>query len=171
MRFLGRTIAASRIWSDLARVLCLALVSLALGLGANAVHPRGLPLVLGEFGRPGVPAWVWEEVHFTDVHTAWEKSAEGGTYLLDVRDSKDYVKSHARRAVNLPYREFDAQFPAFRARFGPDTRLYVYCYGAECGLAVRVANRLIQAGYTNVIAVKGGWAAWVTEKLPVEGTP
>ena len=155
---------------DLARVLCLALASLALGLGVNTVHPRGLPLTLGEFGRPGVPAWVWEQDHFTDVRSTHEQSAEGGTILLDVRDSKDYVKSHAQRAVSLPYREFDAQFPAFRARVGPDTRLLVYCYGAECGLAVRVANRLIQAGYTNVIAVKGGFAAWVTEKLPLEGS-
>ena len=145
--------------------------SLALALVMNAFHPMGLPLRLSKSGvkRPGVPTWLWAQIRFTSARRAlaevWQST---NAILVDVRDSKDYDASHAAGAFSLPYRAFEASCTEFADRVPRERRVLLYCYGTDCGLSVRVASRLLQRGYRDVVVVERGFAAWQVAGLPIE---
>lgn len=172
LRLLDRLDARTAVFQDALRITVLAMVTLGIGLAINAVHPLGLPLSLAKVTRPGVPAWVWQRFGWVTVDQAWQATGrEHKALLVDARDQADYAIAHARGAIALPYYEYSQYVRGFRASVAPDTPVMIYCYGAECGLAIRVGNRLVQAGYTKVYIVLGGWADWVKKHLPVDGHP
>jgi rhodanese-related sulfurtransferase len=158
----------SEIRTDVIRLATWAALALLLGASLNASRPGGLPLHPGPGQRAGVPTWVWQRLHFADVSAAHAETTRGGAILVDVRDTRDYLQAHARGALSLPYRDYGRALPEFLARARPDSRLYLYCYGSECGLSMRVANRLIQSGFTDVTTVGGGFAAWQQAHLPIK---
>jgi rhodanese-related sulfurtransferase len=132
-----------------------AAIALPLGVCVNALTPAGVPLWPAAGQHAAVPSAVWQEIKFADV------SAVGpGAVLVDVRESRDYAAAHPLGAVNLPYRQFNAIFPSFRSTVKPRARIFLYCYGSECGTSLRVANRLVQSGFTDVTIIRGGFEAW-----------
>ncbi|MGE5530920.1 MAG: rhodanese-like domain-containing protein [Bacteroidota bacterium] len=104
-----------------------------------------------------MPLAVWQKIQFADAASVERLD---GALLVDVRDPDDFEAGHPAGAVNLPYREFNAAYPDFRNKVKKTTPLCLYCYGSECGTSVRVANRLIQSGCTDVTVVRGGFEAW-----------
>jgi thiosulfate sulfurtransferase len=156
------------IHTDVIRLAAWAALALLLGASLNASRPGGLPLHPGPGQRAGVPTWVWQRLHFAEVKAAHAEATCGGAILVDVRDTRDYLQVHARGALSLPYRGYGKALPEFLTKARPDSRLYLYCYGSECGLSMRVANRLIQSGFTDVTTVSGGFAAWQQAHLPIE---
>jgi len=84
--------------------------------------------------------------------------------LIDVREEGEYAAGHAAGAVHLGKgvieRDIEAKVP------DPATPLVLYCGGGfRSALA---ADSLQKMGYTNVISMDGGWAAWVKAGLPTE---
>ncbi len=84
--------------------------------------------------------------------------------LVDVREDGEYAAGHAAGAVHLGKgvieRDIEAKVP------DPNTPLVLYCGGGfRSALA---ADALQKMGYTNVISMDGGWAAWVRAGLPKE---
>lgn len=160
-RFLRRT----GLLGDLARLAAWAVVALVLALGLNAVSRARLPL----WPAPGQPAALpvasAAKIKFAEAATV---NAAQGEVLLDVREARDYARAHPPGAVNLPYREFNRVFPDFRDRFDPRHPVHIYCYGNACGTSLRVANRLLQHGFTDVTVVRGGFEAWKARGLPIE---
>jgi len=165
---LSRFYARTGVLQDTWRIVIMAFSAFAIGLMINALHPQGLPLTLAEAKRPGIPLWVWEQFEFTDVNEAFETaSRHENALLVDVRDRKDYEESHATGAISLPYHEFDGTYREFASRVPLDKCILLYCYGTDCGLSARVATRLVQRGYANVVIVKKGFDAWTAAGLPV----
>ncbi|MBA4190764.1 MAG: sulfurtransferase [Planctomycetaceae bacterium] len=91
--------------------------------------------------------------------------AAGEKFLLvDVREDGEFAAGHAAGAVHLGKgiieRDIEAKVP------DPTTPLVLYCGGGfRSALA---ADALQKMGYTNVISMDGGWAAWVRAGLPRE---
>jgi len=84
--------------------------------------------------------------------------------LVDVREESEYAAGHAAGAVHLGKgvieRDIEAKVP------DAATPLVLYCGGGfRSALA---ADALQKMGYTNVISMDGGWAAWVRAGLPRE---
>ena len=84
--------------------------------------------------------------------------------LVDVREESEYAAGHAAGAVHLGKgvieRDIEAKVPDLA------TPLVLYCGGGfRSALA---ADSLQKMGYTNVISMDGGWAAWVRAGLPTE---
>ncbi|MBA4066002.1 MAG: sulfurtransferase [Isosphaera sp.] len=84
--------------------------------------------------------------------------------LVDVREDREFAAGHAAGAVHLGKgvieRDIEARVP------DPATPLVLYCGGGfRSALA---ADALQKMGYTNVVSMDGGWAAWVKAGLPTE---
>lgn len=157
------------ITQDLFRIMFLMFTSLVLGIIVNSIHPMGLPIRLSKVKTPGIPTWVWNQLHITDAQTAFEEVSAGQGLLVDVRDRKDYQKGYAQGAINLPYHEFEEYYPAFAKRVSKEEHLFIYCYGSiECVLSSRVAKRLLVYGFKNLTTIKQGFAAWKKSNLPID---
>ena len=152
---------------DLVRLMTLLLSSLVLAIIVNMMHPMGLPLRLTKVNRPGIPTWIWNQLRYTDVQTAFQEVSTGNGILVDVRDKNDYQKGYARGAINLPYHGFEEAYPAFANKVSKKEQLFLYCYGTECGLSARVAKRLVVLGFENLTIIKQGFEAWKKSNLPI----
>lgn len=132
----------------------------ALGVLANAVHPMGLPLLLGEVPRPSIPLWVWRRVDNVgpaEAHEMWE--ARSATFI-DTRNADDYSDGHIAGSISLPYHDFSKAYPRVAKQLPRGDRYLIYCYGSHCGLAMRLAKRLLRDGYENLIVLREGIAGW-----------
>lgn len=91
-----------------------------------------------------------------------DQIASGEFHLLDARASQEFDVSHIQGATWVGYDDFDV---ARLAGFERQEPLAVYCsvgYRSE-----RIAEKLHQQGYTNVVNVYGGIFEWVNTGHPV----
>jgi rhodanese-related sulfurtransferase len=92
-----------------------------------------------------------------DLHQA-DKNIE----LIDVRTPVEYREVHVDFARNVPFDRMDAAELAAGRNGSP---LYVICRSGSRGQ--QACEKLVAAGYTNVINVEGGTQAWDQAGLPV----
>lgn len=85
--------------------------------------------------------------------------------IVDVRGG-DYESSATRikGALRIPPAEIATRWKDVP----PDKPIVTYCACATDGGAVNAARTLIEHGYKNVRALKGGWNAWNDAGGPVE---
>ena len=87
----------------------------------------------------------------------------GKITLLDVRDAAEFAKGHLRDAKNIPLADLAAK--AGEVDKSKARTVVVVCQtGARADKAARL---LAAAGYTDVVSLDGGQAAWVTAGLPI----
>lgn len=84
--------------------------------------------------------------------------------ILDVRHPHVYTKSHIPGATNMPEGQWQTAKGASKEKLN-----VVYCYSQTCHLAAAAAHELASLGY-RVMEMEGGFAAWMANGLPVEGT-
>ena len=158
---------ASGALRELPRMAAVAAGSLVLAVAANAMHPMRLPLLVAK-GQPGIPRWVASRFHQVDAQQAERLAESPEVLVVDTRDTRDFREGRIPGAVSLPYHEFGERYPQFAASVPGDRPLLLYCYGSGCGLAARVAKRLITEGYTDVTILRQGMEAWKAADLPLE---
>ena len=83
--------------------------------------------------------------------------------LIDVRTPAEFGEVHVTNAHNLPLDRLDAA--AVTAEAGGDEPIYFICKSG--GRSGKACEKLIAAGFTNVISVAGGTTACETAGLPV----
>jgi rhodanese-related sulfurtransferase len=89
--------------------------------------------------------------------------SDGAVELIDVRTPVEYREVHVGSARNVPLDQLNAaQFTAGRSGSAP---LYVICRSGSRGK--QACEKLLAAGYTNVVNVEGGTLAWDQAGLPV----
>jgi len=99
-----------------------------------------------------------------DVHDDLENGV-GAFVLVDVRSPEDYVRSHARGAINIPHATMTEQR---LSAYPPDTVFVVYCWGPGCNGADKAAYRLSKLGRPVKIMI-GGIEYWEhKDGYPVE---
>ncbi len=84
--------------------------------------------------------------------------------LIDVRTPVEFREVHVSFARNVPLDQLDAVKIA-AGRKGAGQPLYVICRSGSRGQ--QACEKLLAAGYVNVINVEGGTLAWDQESLPV----
>ncbi len=98
-----------------------------------------------------------------DVAGARERIENGGV-LIDVREDNEYYAGHAAGARHMGRgiieRDIVQTFPE------KDTEIVLYCGGGY--RSALAADMLQKMGYTNVISMDGGWAAWNEAGAPTE---
>ncbi len=99
-----------------------------------------------------------------------KKIDEGGDfYLVDVLSPNSFEARHVPGAKNVPNspnfaKEFDEQIGAPK-----DADIIVYCSSNTCMASVQAAQRLEEAGYTNVTHFQDGLAGWQNAGYEFEG--
>ncbi|MGA2352503.1 MAG: rhodanese-like domain-containing protein [Terracidiphilus sp.] len=101
-----------------------------------------------------------------------------GAKVIDVRIITEFIDSHIKGAVSIPYREtsprsidFDASADSFNLARLPANKLapiVVYCNGPACWKSYKAAVTIIKAGYKQVYWFRGGFPEWKASGLPVE---
>lgn len=92
--------------------------------------------------------------------------------LLDVLPPDSYRERHLPGAKNVPLKGGDVDFleKAGELVSEKDKTVVVYCMSFSCQLSPAAAEKLMEAGYTNVYDYRGGIKDWQGGELPLEGT-
>jgi rhodanese-related sulfurtransferase len=143
------------------RVLLIVVLGGALGLLANSISPKGIPLIAPPKRAPQPSAFL----PIDQAHALW---SSGAALFLDARNPEDFDAGHIPKALNLPVEQFPEFFPKVGPMLAPDSQIVVYCDGTECELSHRLADQLRQMGYTNVHILFNGWTTWKTAGFPIE---
>ena len=98
----------------------------------------------------------------TDSLAAWQASSARAPLLLDIRAEDEFAVSHLRGARRL---DPDTHNLAMLLDLPPDTPLVTYCSVGYRSSAM--AQRLAEAGFTNVVNLEGSLFAWANEGRPV----
>jgi rhodanese-related sulfurtransferase len=75
----------------------------------------------------------------------------GNVTVFDARTEDQYAAGHVDGAVLFA----NATLPENK-----ETTLVFYCGGLKCPAASKAARKALEAGYTNVLVFRGGWAEW-----------
>lgn len=81
--------------------------------------------------------------------------------IIDLREPDSYIRSHIKRAVNVPYRELEGGYP-----FPKDKLLVFYC--DRGGASMAAAREFVRRGY-RTRSVIGGFAAYRGRNLEKSG--
>lgn len=130
----------------------LALVGLFLASGLMLVWPELMKLAGG--GGDGAVGTL----------EATRLMNQNGSLILDVRDEKDFASGHLPRARHIPVRELSGRIDEIK-RFKDKPVLVTDKGGTRAAAAARL---LKQSGFSHVVQLKGGIAAWQQASLPVE---
>lgn len=84
--------------------------------------------------------------------------------LLDVREQAEYAQAHILNARGLPLSQLEARIGDIE-KF-KDKPLIVYC--ATDNRSGAAAATLKKRGFSNVVILSGGFAAWQQAGLPVQ---
>lgn len=88
----------------------------------------------------------------------------GGRVVLDLRTADEFATGHLAGAKDLDF--YQATFRSDLGKLDKDTPYLIYCHsGNRSGQARQL---MAQLGFTDVVEVKGGIAAWTADGLPVE---
>jgi rhodanese-related sulfurtransferase len=87
-----------------------------------------------------------------------------GAVLIDVRESDEYAKGHARGAVHLSRGVLELRIEGLV----PDPATQILCYCGGGSRSALAADSLQKMGYTNVASIAGGFKAWREAGLPSE---
>jgi len=146
----------------------------ALGLGVNAVSPRGIPLrpmtLPTDFPPPnGAPLTDGYITLDFVAAIAADPGAQKDTVLIDARAAHEYQDGHIPHAINIPLTDFLAGRPARLGQIPRDRLIIVYCEDPDCGASVTAAEQLRLYGYPreNVRVFTGGFPAWVQAGMEV----
>lgn len=110
--------------------------------------------------------WNTRNIPYISVETLALPKTEA--ILLDAREPKEFKISHIKNAICVGYDKFDLEKTLAKLPKDKDAKIVVYC-----SLGIRsevVADRLIEAGYTNVFNLYGGIFKWKNEDFQVVDT-
>ncbi len=140
-------------WRTLQRSAVILVTGAALGLAANGLSPRRIPLLTPP------PAQIAEEefIPLTEAHDLWSR---GSAFFLDARAPADYEAGHIPNAFNLPAEEFDEHYSQVAAFLTTNSSIVCYCDGLQCDLSHELQKMLRDRGYSNVHILKNGWTEW-----------
>lgn len=136
-------------------LLLVALGSLLIGMGVNALRSFPLPLVSSS------PPYV-------DLDAAVEAFENQQALFIDAREAPFFQTEHIAGAYNVPRSAGLSAIETFDPDVNKDQPLIIYCSEPECTDSVIVARRFLLRGHTNVQVFKGGWEEWQAAALPSE---
>ena len=88
--------------------------------------------------------------------------------FVDARSRDDYDEGHIKGAVSLPVGQFDEKIEAFLEQYPPEKAIATYCSGRTCQDSHRLAQFLLEFGYTEINVFIDGFPGWQAEGHPIE---
>jgi rhodanese-related sulfurtransferase len=134
----------------------------------NQLLPSSLPLLLPDGERPGILVGEKNKMLFIDARIAADEISKGNSFLVDVRDTKDFNELHPSGSFNIPFHKSENVNNEFNEKVKVEKRIFIMCEGILCDMSVRVASRLSDLGYKNIIIIKQDFTEWKRLNLPTE---
>lgn len=97
----------------------------------------------------------------TNAHDLKQRLESGGqTAVIDVLPEENYQAGHIPGAKSAPLGSDRFLAEVESVTSGKDQPVVVYCANTECDLSPKAAQRLEQAGFTDVADFEGGIEEW-----------
>lgn len=80
--------------------------------------------------------------------------------LINVLDMDEFNKNHIPGSINIPLSQEGFLDAVEHEVNDKDAHIIVYCANEDCPASTKAAEKLDQAGYTNVYDYEGGMVAW-----------
>lgn len=156
-------------------IILILLISAVIGLARNHFNPKGIAL-FGQWNKDnGVVSAlskdspvIEESLEIKSVEEARKIYDKGDTLFVDARGSEAFKEGRVKGAVSLPVDDFKDKGPAFLEKYGPETKIIVYCSGRECEDSHTLAGFLKDLGYKGVRVMIDGLPGWENGGNPVE---
>ena len=94
-----------------------------------------------------------------------EAACNRADVIIDIRESDEYAAGHIKGAVSVPRGVLEFKIADLPAIAGADTDILLYCQSS--GRAALAAQSLATLGYTQVVSIAGGYAAWTDAGMPI----
>ncbi len=90
--------------------------------------------------------------------------------LINVLSPDQFQQAHIPDSDNIPVDDQNFIEKVDRAAQSRNQKIVVYCANKSCDASEKAAQRLEEAGFTNVYDFEGGLEEWRAADLPVEGS-
>ncbi len=111
---------------------------------------------------------VLNDLEISDVALAKRLYDSNKFVFVDARSRDDYNEGHIKGAVSLPVGQFDEKIEAFLKQYPPGKAIVTYCSGRTCQDSHRLAQFLLEFGYTEINVFIDGFSGWQAEGHPIE---
>jgi len=88
--------------------------------------------------------------------------------VIDVLEPDEFREEHIPGTINIPASRDDLAEAVAERTGGKDRPVVLYCRGSDCQTSREAAQRLEEAGFTNVWEFAGGIEAWKAAHLAIE---
>jgi len=89
--------------------------------------------------------------------------------LINVLSEEDFQKAHIPGSENIPLQSADFIRQVEHRMGGKDKPVVVYCASTQCDASPKAAQKLEEAGFTDVYDYEGGTQAWREAGREVRG--
>ena len=140
----------------------------------NYLSPSGIALVGQWDTAKGVITanekndMVLNDLEISDVPLAKKLYDSQKFLFVDARSRDDYDEGHIKGAISLPVGQFDEKIEAFLEQYPPEKAIVTYCSGRTCQDSHRLAQFLLELGYTEINVFIDGFPGWEAEGHPIE---
>ena len=161
------------------------IISVVAGFTANAISPKGIPVV-GDYSErlqvdstSAAPQTKQEKQRTKEGFIkpvnipidATKKYFDEGAIFIDGREPAEFAQGHIKGAINISYKEFK-DLPVEKKteimKDIPKNRVIVsYCGGGECEISIDNAYEFAKIGYENVYIYLGGLLEWKSKSYPL----
>lgn len=80
--------------------------------------------------------------------------------LIDVLPEESFNDAHIPDSINIPLKNADFENQVESAAGGKKEKVVVYCASFDCNASRNAADKLDDAGFTDVYAYEGGVKEW-----------
>ena len=162
------------------------IISVILGLAANAISSKGIPLVRDDRERfvidstkKSVDLKVRGKLNKAGFYQPVNIPVEAAKQLfdenvkfIDGRTAEEFKTGHIKGAINIPYIEFKDKSNEEKLEmlkgFGKDDVIVSYCGSVECEISIDNAYEIAKVGYNDMKIYLGGYKEWNNLGYPVE---
>jgi rhodanese-related sulfurtransferase len=166
-------------------VFIIMVISIIAGFTANALSPKGIPLI-GDYsdrlaidstskaGQVKPEKQRTKEGFIKPVNIpvdATKKFFDEGAMFIDGREPAEYAQGHIKGAINIPYKEFKDLSNEKKLEKMKDISMnktiVSYCGGGECEISIDNAYEFAKIGYEDVNIYLGGLLEWKEKGFPL----
>jgi 3-mercaptopyruvate sulfurtransferase SseA len=107
------------------------------------------------------------DIELSDVEKVKNIYDTGKAVFVDARSHDAYKDGHIKGAEPLPLHQFDEVNGHFFSKHPITTFIITYCSGRDCDEGHRLAQYLLDFGYTDVMVFIDGFSQWEKRGYPI----
>lgn len=169
-------------------VLIILIAGVILGLVANKISPKGIPLVRDDSDRFKIDSTATVNKDKTKQDRKYTKEGfvkpqnipvelvkqlfDEGVVFIDGREANEFAEGRIKGARNIPYKDFKDKTKEEKQQImkglDKEQTLVSYCGSDSCEISIDNAYEMAKAGYNDIKIYLGGYKEWTKLGYPTE---